>query len=153
MQAKCLAQHLARGQRWGTEAAVLLAAVVWSWQQTDRALREEAPPTGTGPGTSSQRAPLLSASASAETSNDQAPGPPAFPALPAQGGKRTRKQDDIYQESVGLKRGLSGCAPGPPHGDPKLSHFPRSKLLSQRDLERVQQLVLSGREMRLREGR
>lgn len=34
MQAKCLAQHLARGQRWGTEAAVLLAAVVWSWQQT-----------------------------------------------------------------------------------------------------------------------
>lgn len=86
----------------------LLAVVVWSWQQRRPAPREEAPPTGTGlrPQVSG---PFPPASANTETSNDQDPGPAAFPALLAQGGKKTRKQADSHQESVPLK-GSSGEA-------------------------------------------
>ena len=54
----------------------LLAVVVESWQREDKAPGEEAP--------------LLPISANAETSNDQTQVPAAFPALPAQGAKRTR---------------------------------------------------------------
>lgn len=71
--------------------------------EEDQTPMGEAPPTGTGPGTSSQPAPLLPISANTETSNDQDPGPPpqAFPVLPALGGgRRARRQSDIHQESA-----------------------------------------------------
>lgn len=86
MQAKCLAQLLAHSQHSVTEAMLLLAVVVRSWQQIGPS------PEGGGPAhRDSQQSPLLSASANTETSNDQAPGPCSISCPPCAGRKEDQK--------------------------------------------------------------
>lgn len=86
MQAKCLAQH------WhAVSAGERKLLPYWSGlgSRWHRALREEA--HGDRPKNSSQRAPLLSASANAATSNDQAPGPRSISCPSCAGRKEDQK--------------------------------------------------------------
>lgn len=122
MQAKCLAQRLAHSLLWNGSCCRYWR--LWSGlgSREDQASREEAPPTGTGPKTSSQ-GPL--SSTSPQTLKPQVTKtqfPAAFLALRAQGGKRTRKHADIHQKSAPLKGSFRLC----PHRDLKPSHFPKS---------------------------
>lgn len=120
MQAKCLAQRLAR-QSSGTEAAVLTdgCGLVLAAERTSP--QRGGPAHRARPETSSQG--LLSSLSQQilkpQMTKPQVPA--AFPALPTQGGKRARKQADIHQERAPFKGDFGLC----PQGDPKPSYFPR----------------------------